>query len=387
MGVSRRGPSPAGTAALGSVRAKVQTGISGRTTPAHAPRAVAPVAGGVRRGTAIAPEEHPVVAFLVDADMLQYADALLAEGFDDLETLLDIEDCDMADLGIPRGHVIKLRRCLRELAEGADAPSAPQAPRIARAAASRAALIPAVSSALVPSLALHAVPEESQPLTQPSSEPAQPTVQQASAVEISWERVKAIGSDHVGGMIYRNLFELAPEAASLFPREVRGRYQSWMVDEAAGEGDLNNSPALKALFGKIIDALGMGVAGMKDPQTFVPRLKQLGMRHAGYSGVTPAHFPILQKAILITLRTCLGDDFTPDVEFAWSMVYQFISAIMMQGILDGQRIAENAQQAVNDAILLRRTALKKETGLSLCSTAVPAGEDSPSGRASSCGGA
>merc|ERR1712151_154491 len=55
-----------------------------------------------------------VVAFLEECGLGKYSAVLLGSGFDEMETLLDVDDIDLKDLGFPRGHALKLKRHLRE---------------------------------------------------------------------------------------------------------------------------------------------------------------------------------------------------------------------------------------------------------------------------------
>merc|ERR1712060_821786 len=55
-----------------------------------------------------------VVAFLEECGLGKYSTVLLSSGFDEMETLLDVDDIDLKDLGFPRGHALKLKRHLRE---------------------------------------------------------------------------------------------------------------------------------------------------------------------------------------------------------------------------------------------------------------------------------
>jgi len=55
-----------------------------------------------------------VAAFLEEHGLEQYAAILLSNGFDEMETLLEVDDLDLKDFGLPRGHVLKLRRHLRD---------------------------------------------------------------------------------------------------------------------------------------------------------------------------------------------------------------------------------------------------------------------------------
>jgi len=55
-----------------------------------------------------------VMAFLEECGLGKYSSVLLSSGFEEMETLLDIDDIDLKDLGFPRGHALKLKRHLRE---------------------------------------------------------------------------------------------------------------------------------------------------------------------------------------------------------------------------------------------------------------------------------
>jgi len=153
-----------------------------------------------------------------------------------------------------------------------------------------------------------------------------------TAVERSWERVQALGTFAVGEMLYRHTFVIDPDVMELFPAEVRFKYRDWTADEGGSdESNLYESPALRKLFSKFVNAIGCTVAGLHDFARLVPMLTQLGARHANY-GLNEGHWPILGKALMYTLRDCLGDEFTSEVEAAWSMVYGFMSNIMIEGL-------------------------------------------------------
>mmetsp|Transcript_50740 Transcript_50740/g.162383 ORF Transcript_50740/g.162383 Transcript_50740/m.162383 type:complete len:832 (-) Transcript_50740:110-2605(-) len=279
--------------------------LSGRPatrTPIGASRGEAAAHPGPARGAEPQlDEEHPVATFLQAAGLGQYTEALLQSGFDDMETLRDIEDGDMAELGIPRGHAVKLKRRLRELQE---APAGqPEVPQFAKEAA-------ATSRCMVP------------------------TEKMKTAVEESWEQVQAIGSEVVGELLYQNFFKLAPDTVHLFPPEVRYRYRDWSADEGVDESDIYRSPALRKLFAKVVNAVGTAVAGLQDISRLVPLLTQLGTRHVAY-GVREEHFHALGKALVTALQQALGESFTLEVEFAWTMVYGFVSSIMISGLQMG----------------------------------------------------
>lgn len=51
----------------------------------------------------------------------------------------------------------------------------------------------------------------------------------------------------------------------------------------------------------------------------------LGRRHVVY-GVTPAMYAYMGEALLFTLEKLLGEDFTPEVQEAWEIVYNELSS-------------------------------------------------------------
>mmetsp|Transcript_50738 Transcript_50738/g.162372 ORF Transcript_50738/g.162372 Transcript_50738/m.162372 type:complete len:793 (-) Transcript_50738:31-2409(-) len=253
--------------------------LSGRPatrTPIGASRGEAAAHPGPARGAEPQlDEEHPVATFLQAAGLGQYTEALLQSGFDDMETLLDIEAPHMKDLGMVPGHILKLRKRLEEF----------------RAAQQRPAPAPVSSSRCLP------------------------TNEMTRAVEQSWEQAKALGTEAVGELLFRNLFELAPEVLQLFP--FKGEKEA-----------LWSSPCFKQHAAKVVNAVGSAVAGLHDLERLVPMLRQLGERHVAY-GVKEAHYQVLGQAVLRTLRAGLGEAFTGHVEAAWTIVFGFVAGTMI----------------------------------------------------------
>eukprot|EP00930_Biecheleria_cincta_P093271 TRINITY_DN8351_c0_g1_i2.p1 TRINITY_DN8351_c0_g1~~TRINITY_DN8351_c0_g1_i2.p1 ORF type:complete len:329 (-),score=70.02 TRINITY_DN8351_c0_g1_i2:280-1194(-) len=232
-------------------------------------------------------EQNPVAAFLRDIGLAKYAQPLVANGFDDLETLLDIEEDHLKEIGMLPGHIVKLKKKLGEMGR-------------------------------------HSVPH-SLPSMQPDDE-------MMTAVQRSWATIKEIGTDEVGGMFYKKLFVLEPETVKLFPHSVRQRYRDWACEEECPEimDPKVGSPALRKLGSRVIDAVGGVVAGMHDFDRLVPMLQQLGMRHVGY-GLNPEYWRLAEKVLLEVLRDILGQSFTKEVEMSWTMVYGFMTATMLSG--------------------------------------------------------
>ncbi|CAJ1357289.1 unnamed protein product [Effrenium voratum] len=167
-------------------------------------------------------EQSPVTAFLRELNLGQYAEVMRDHGFDDLETLICIEEPHMREMGMPAGHIVKLKRSLKECGEVT-------------------------------------VPRTLQ------SKAFQPCNTTMTAVQLSWQQVKALGTDVVGGLFYKKFFQIEPKAKALFPISVRLRYKDWDTHEEETE-DPEESPALRKLWAKFITVVGSAVAGMQDTE-------------------------------------------------------------------------------------------------------------------------
>jgi hemoglobin-like flavoprotein len=125
-------------------------------------------------------------------------------------------------------------------------------------------------------------------------------------VQESFEKVKPI-APVAAEIFYSKLFELDPQLKPLFP---------------SGED------AMKTQGNKLMTMLGAAVAGLTNLDALIPILKDLGKRHVAYK-VEPSHYDTVGTALLGTLETGLGDDFTPEVKEAWTSVYGTMSGVMI----------------------------------------------------------
>jgi len=269
---------------------------------------------------------HEVATFLQGAGLGEYAGPLIRHGFDDMDTLLCIEDCDLKALGMPRGHVLKFRRGLREHAAEQEA-------------AGRDHQIPAQVAAATP-------PRQSTDPILAASARSAPSGEMKNVVQKSWERMEALGPLIVGDMLYKHVLALAPEAAALYPYEVRAKYMDWSsVDD---ESDIYNSNAMRRLFARITNAVGSCVAGLANPGQMVPRLLELGGRHLHF-GAPESAWEVVREALQLTLQDALGPSYTADVQAAWQRMYDFISNLMIEGLRRAHRAQAEAEVATANA--------------------------------------
>ena len=75
--------------------------------------------------------------------------------------------------------------------------------------------------------------------------------------------------------------------------------------------------------------LGLAVHGLKNRDTLIPAVQELGRRHVAY-GVGERHYDVVGKALMLTLEQGLGVDFTPQVREAWFATYELLSGVMKQ---------------------------------------------------------
>jgi len=266
-----------------------------------------------------------VAAFLSEAGVGRYAAAISAAGIDDMETLLLVDERDLKDLGMQRGHIVKLRRRLRAYAAQRYRTDAPPAPPVPPAP-------PALHVPPTPLVLSAATPPEA-PCHEPPSSPASHGVAGSglSALERSWKTIEALGTGAVAEVLLRHTVALAPSVAAMFPPEVRSRYQEWTAHEKdeSRETDVRKSPALRRIFTKIINAVGCTVAGLQDMHELVPMVVKLGVRHYHY-GVSEEHLHAMSVALDMTLQDVLGAAYTPEVRHAWATVFGLLSSLMSE---------------------------------------------------------
>lgn len=141
------------------------------------------------------------------------------------------------------------------------------------------------------------------------------TPEEIGLVQGSWNKAAgALGAEAVGVLLFKHIFEIAPEALQLFP----------FKDEA----DLYESSALKAHGVKVVTTVGTAVGSLEQLGALVPVLQALGKKHVGY-GVLPPHYDVVGKAVLMTLKAGLKDDFTAEHEAAWGKVYGIVATTMI----------------------------------------------------------
>lgn len=135
------------------------------------------------------------------------------------------------------------------------------------------------------------------------------TSAEITLVQDSFRKVAPI-ADQAASLFYARLFELDPSLRHLF--------HSDMADQGR----------------KLMQMLGLAVAGLNRLDDLVPAVRQLGLRHAGYR-VRDEHYETVGEALLWTLGRGLGAAFTADMQAAWAKAYWTLAETMKAGARDG----------------------------------------------------
>jgi hemoglobin-like flavoprotein len=139
---------------------------------------------------------------------------------------------------------------------------------------------------------------------------------QIALVRESFEAIRPIPKAF-GLEFYDRLFRLDPSLKSLF------------------KGSMENQAAMFA------SALAMSVAGLGEAGYVPASVRELGARHEDY-GTKDAHFDTFRDALLGTLESTLGPQFTPEVRAAWSAAFGALAGAMKIAAADAR--AEKARQ-------------------------------------------
>lgn len=130
------------------------------------------------------------------------------------------------------------------------------------------------------------------------------TPEQVTMVKDSWAKVVPI-SEQAADLFYGRLFELNPAYRQLFT------------------GDM------KAQGKMLMSMLNTAVASLDKLPSIVPAVQALGQRHVGY-GVKGEDYDTVGAALLWTLSQGLGDEFTAEVEEAWTITYTTLAGVMIE---------------------------------------------------------
>ena len=124
-------------------------------------------------------------------------------------------------------------------------------------------------------------------------------------VKQSWKTLRAIDPVIVGDLFYSKLFMANPSLRNMFPKKMDEQYT------------------------KLMDMLSVIIARLDRMDELNEDIAAMARRHVHY-GVRPAHYKLVGNALLWTLRQGLGQDWTIDLEQAWTKCYSNLADTMMR---------------------------------------------------------
>lgn len=127
---------------------------------------------------------------------------------------------------------------------------------------------------------------------------------QIELVQQSFARASRV-SAHVAATFYTELFAIDPSLRTLF------------------KGDMIAQGA------KLMATLSLVVEGLTSPETLLPQVHALAVRHLAY-GVEARHYDSVGIALIRTLKHELGAEFTPETREAWVASYALLARAMQR---------------------------------------------------------
>jgi hemoglobin-like flavoprotein len=131
------------------------------------------------------------------------------------------------------------------------------------------------------------------------------TEEQKGLVKKTWQVLRNIDPVLLGDVFYSRLFIQYPELKLLFKEPLESQYK------------------------KLIAMLGFVASHVDRLDELAPEIEALGKRHVHY-GVKPAHYGAVGEALLWTLQTGLGRDWTQEIAQAWAAFYGAIAQKMQE---------------------------------------------------------
>ena len=132
------------------------------------------------------------------------------------------------------------------------------------------------------------------------------TTAQIALVKETWSKVIPI-ADTAAKLFYDRLFEANPQLAPMF-----------------------NSADLPSQRLKLVKAINTVVMSLDRFDTMVPIIRNLGYHHVFY-GVKDWHYSQVGASLLWTLDAGLGEEWSDEAAMAWTIAYQMIADVMVEG--------------------------------------------------------
>lgn len=143
-------------------------------------------------------------------------------------------------------------------------------------------------------------------MSSPHSSSSLPPKLRAELLEESFNKIRPHSSDF-SKKFYENLFADYPAAEPLFA-----------------------NTSIEKQGSKLFQSLLLVISNLKYPEGLTKELQGLGARHVEY-GALPEHYPLVGQTLLKTLSQFLEEDWTQELQIAWTDAYTIIAEMMLDG--------------------------------------------------------
>lgn len=119
---------------------------------------------------------------------------------------------------------------------------------------------------------------------------------------------------------------------------------------------------------KLLASLVLVVNNLRDPDTLVAALTEMGKRHQGY-GAVAEHYPAVAETLLAVMKELAGDAWTDEVHAAWSKALNTVASVMLEAyedLEDGKMSADNSSEVIE----LRKELQKMQVAVDGAQTAM-----------------
>jgi hemoglobin-like flavoprotein len=123
-------------------------------------------------------------------------------------------------------------------------------------------------------------------------------------IKRSWRVFREMDPAVIGDAFYSKLFSYNHSLRKMFPSNMSRQYQ------------------------KLMDMISTIIARLDKLDELTDEISAMAQRHVQY-GVRPGHYKLVGNALLWTLKQGLGNDWTPEVEAAWTKCYALLSGAMI----------------------------------------------------------
>ncbi len=97
---------------------------------------------------------------------------------------------------------------------------------------------------------------------------------------------------------------------------------------------------------KLLAALKLVIANVRNPDVLLPALREMGQRHESY-GVTPAHYSLFTDVLLDVLADIVGDKWTEQEQNAWTGALTMVAETMISAYQQIRNILDEHKGKIN----------------------------------------